>query len=271
MIDFERAQLLRRNPFEARRFRLAKIHREIGAAATAASCWRFLRVYARGDRGAARRWWRAVEAHAPRLARRDFERMARNAVSEGRRFGRLAGSASGWSGWVQGEGPKPGLLAELERALEALAEPAEPIALALEDLWCVVAAAAKPRDEALVWATAQLLHARGLAPVPRAWLRRGGRAVLVLERGAARPLGPDERSRAAARVLFRRLLALGRWRGGAGSGAVAVEPGRGGALRALLLAPHGLELGGRADPRGRAHADRVADQVAARALAESPA
>lgn len=263
MIDFERARLRRGNDTAARRFMLAKAEREVGAAASTADRWRFLLAYADGDRTVARRWWRQVEAWAPRLARRDVERMLVTASSDGRRFRRL--ESAGWSGWVHGAAPDPGVFAALERE-PVLAHPApEPEVRALADTWCAIAARRDEEDEALVWAAAQILHERGLAPVPRAWLRRGAAAVLVWERGEAWAWCDDaDRARAerAARVLLRRLLALGDWGGGVAPGALALAAQRTEAPRALLLAPHALRLAGRADAGGGTHLDALCDALA---------
>jgi len=89
VIDFERARLGRRAvPDRLRHRALAKLDREIGRAPSSLRL-RFVSAYAPGDDGGARARWRAIEAEAPALARRDVGHLLRNATVPGRRFEEL--------------------------------------------------------------------------------------------------------------------------------------------------------------------------------------
>jgi hypothetical protein len=233
LVDFERARLRRRTALRARRRSLAKLARA-AAGVPASQRLRFLGSYA-GDSGAARRWWRRLLAEAPRLARRDDARMCRVAVREGRRFQPVASGP--WRGYARrGVDPAPWLarLGPPPRSGGARIEIDAPA-------WRAVYPRLPARRAARLWARANTLAARGLAPTPLALLSDRERTALMLELPAgARRLaevgaGPAERI-AAARLLAE-LAAIGCLPAGPGSDAVALVPSSSGRLRALLLTP----------------------------------
>ena len=243
MIDFERARLRTGNDEAARRFMLAKIDREL-AGAPVGDRMRFLCAYCDGDRAEARRWWRRVESFAPKLARRDFARIARKATRPGRRFRRLAHGA--WRGYAQVGADDAQLLEALpeERASRAAVR-----VEAVEGLWRVHYGGVRRSEERRIWVTANFLWARGgLCPRPLGAWRRGDQTVLLLERRpGAQSLDqwPDRRrALAAARILLDRILALAEIREPPLPGGLLIEEGEGSALRASLAAPHGVRVTG---------------------------
>jgi hypothetical protein len=266
-IDYERVRLRRSLSPQARAAMLAKLERELPAARLAERA-RFLRAYAGGDPGEARRAWHDVGSAVRALAGRDAARLARTAAPRGRRYAPVA--AGGWRGL---------------RVVEV--EP-EPLARALADLL-----ARDPRAQASGFtlhagdapffalgfaashagarrglARALVLARRGgLAPRPVALVERAGRALLVFE-GSLPPRldGADPTARRAALPallrLFLRLAALGSL---AEPPALALlgRASSGGPERLVLLAPVLLAPGG----RGRLPDRRAARALALRALA----
>jgi len=208
VIDFERVRIRTSVPKRLRRRALAKLDRELGGT-PASLRLRFLRAYAGGDARAARDWFRAVAAEAPRLARRDAAHLRRNAARPGRRF--RAVRLPGHTGLARPELDP----ARLTRAL-ALAPPAGGAMVATPDTaeWCIALERPSPGHARRTFARALVLAARGLAPRPLALLRGRGRSLLVLERGErlleSGELGSDPTGEAARRVLERRLRGYGR-------------------------------------------------------------
>jgi tRNA A-37 threonylcarbamoyl transferase component Bud32 len=223
LIDFERAELRRRVSQQARRWMLAKLSREFGDAPCALRL-RFLRAFA-GD--AARDLWREQVAFAPRLARRDLGRIARNARRGSRRYARAASGA--WRGWARSDA----------------GEPPAPDAAAASDLWWTTWRNLPESCGAGVWAVANLLHLRRLAPQPLAfWMRRGeARLAWRAPRGGTREPHAGEEARRAERVLRRRLGAIAEIPLSFG---VAFQREAGGPLRALCVDPSGIRVRGRA-------------------------
>ena len=202
-IDFERARLRAPLPHAARRFLLAKLDRRL-ARASAASRMRFLLAYAGGDRAGARRWWRELEAHAPRLARRDTRRWQRTATRSSRRFAPVERGA--WRGWMRRDADAAALRALLDPPDDAGAPAASYLVRSLGAL--------SRRQAARAWALAQVLwHRGGATPRPLALLRSRTDARIVFER----PPGSQRLDRIASprdlethlALAVDRLLALG--------------------------------------------------------------
>ena len=256
LVDFERARLRRRVGTRARRRMLAKLARAAGAV-PAAQRLRFLCAYA-GDAEQARRWWQRLCAEAPRLARRDDMRMRRTATRAGRRFREIEHGV--WRGFAR-QAVDPALA--LGRAsLGPL--PAAGAARVEADggVWRVVYRRLSGPCSRRLWARANTLAARGLAPVPLALLSDHRLTLLVIEPGAgaqalgALACGVAER-RAAARLLIE-LEAIGELRGELALEDFAVLRAGGGRLRAQLVAPHAFRFGGRSGgSRSRAVAARL--------------
>ncbi len=231
-IDFERAQLRTRVGARRRRWMLAKLDRTL-TALPATQKLRFLRAYAGGDAVAARGWWRRLGDVAPRLADRDALRMGRTATTAGRRFRPLGGA--------RGRG-----FARRDVSPETIAAAADGDS---EGVWCTRYGRTSRRARRRIWARANLLHARGLAPRPLALLvRRDGCRLLAARAGEEqRPLGavggPAER--AAVERLLARLSTLGELQPTLTGAAIALE-GPGDAPRALLVDPEGFRFSGRA-------------------------
>ncbi len=262
LVDFERARLRRQTAVRARRRSLAKLARA-AAGVPSSQRLRFLCAYA-GDSGEARRWWGRLRAEAPRLARRDDAHMCRVATRDGRRFERIA--CGPWRGYARrgidpqtllaclGAGPPPGA-GGVRIEVDAPA-------------WRVVYPRLPARRVARLWARANTLAARGLAPAPLAVLSDRERTLLILELPAgARRLdeggcGPAER-RAAAHLLAE-LGALGSLGAGLGGHLLAFVRSGSGRLRALLVAPDGVRFSGCAGGRrSRTVALRLLDSLAA--------
>jgi tRNA A-37 threonylcarbamoyl transferase component Bud32 len=239
-IDFERARIRRTVAAADRLGMLATLDRHL-AGASAANRMRFLRAYAGGDRGAARRWWRRLTRASARLAARDLARMRRTSVAEGRRFGGV--DWGGWSGWALRDAPELAL-AERRTAGPEAADPPETLATLVEPegpLWLASCPASRRRARD-VWATAHLLWARGgLVPRPIACLTRGDETRLWLARDpTSRTLlasSDSPEARRAAIVLVDRLLALGRLDPWLSPRKIAVARRTDGGLSAQLLDP----------------------------------
>ena len=262
LIDFERARLRRQTAVRARRRSLAKLARA-AAGVPSSQRLRFLLAYA-GDPGEARRWWERLRAEAPRLARRDDSRMFRVATRDGRRFERIACGA--WRGYARRGVDPQSLLARLGAGPPPAADGAriEPGAPA----WRVVYRRLPARRVAHLWARANMLAARGLAPSPLAVLSDRERTLLLLElpSGARRSdqVGGGAAQRGAAAHLLAELGALGSLAAGLGGDPLAFVRSGSGRLRALLVAPDGVRFRGRAGGRrSRIAALRLLDSLAA--------
>jgi len=230
-IDFERARLGRRPASRRRRLAmLAKLERRVGTAASASDRLRFLHAYA-GDAAGARLWWRRLEAAAPARARRDLAHWLHRATRDGRRFTRVA--RPGWWGFARRDADLEALAGAAQRVL------ADAGGRGLREVpgaWCVVQGALRRRAAARLWARAQLLFdGRGLAPRPLALLADGRATLLFLERDPAAAPGSWEEP--AARCLRARLRAIGELDAPLPAEALALAPGPGGRVRALLLDP----------------------------------
>ena len=255
LVDFERARLRRRLGTRARCRMLAKLAR--AAAAPASLRIRFLRAYA-GDAGAARRWWQRVRREAPRLARRDDTRMRRVATRSGRRFQRIEGD--GWRGFA-----RCGVDPTLWLAPPSAGPPPADGGVHLETgsgVWRVIYGPLPAGRVRRLWARANTLAARGLAPVPLAILRGAERTLLIVEPGAcARPLDPlaaGGAERRATERLLGELAGLGELHPALAAEAVALVRGEAARLRAQLVAPHAICFGGRpGGPRTRGVAARL--------------
>jgi len=243
LVDFERARLRRRVAMRARRRMLAKLARA-AAAVPAAQRLRFLRAYT-GDAGEARRWWERLRAEAPRLARRDDTRMRRTATRDGRRFEKIERGV--WRGFAR-RGADPG------PALARLSASPPPVAGAarveVEDgVWRVVYRRLPARRVRRLWARANTLAARGLAPAPLAVLTSHQHTLLIVEPSTGARLlgtlacGAAER-RAAVRLLVE-LAGLGELREELVPEAFALVRSGAARLRAQLVAPHAFCFGGR--------------------------
>ena len=142
-------------------------------------------------------------------------------------------------------------------------------------VWRVVYRRLPARRAARLWARANTLAARGLAPAPLAVLIDRERTLLIVElpAGARRrsELGGDPAARPRAAHLLAELEAQGALAAGSCSDALAFVRSGSGGLRALLVAPDGYRFSGRAGGRrSRAVAlrllaslaitDRAADQ-----------
>jgi len=231
-IDFERTRLRASLSHADRRFLLAKLDRRL-ADASSASRMRFLLAYAAGDRSAARRWWRELEAQAPRLARRDCGRLLRTATRASRRFAPF--ERGDWRGWARREADPAALVALCESARRGLA----PDGYLVRPL-----GALSDRQAARAWALALLLWQRaGASPKPLALLRSRAASAIAFER----PLGcapldtvADRRPlEARLAVALDRLLVLGARAESLTVDRLAVAPqGRGvWLLDPLVLAP----------------------------------
>jgi hypothetical protein len=260
LVDFERARLRACVGSRARRRMLAKLARGLPDA-SASQRLRFLRAYALGDARAARRWWRALEAEAPRLARRDHRRMRRKTARDGRRIRRVRGPDGAGFAWrgAPAEALAGGWLEADARAADALECAA--------GVWRLHARVRGARAARELWALAHTLFARGLGPRPLALRVRGRQCLLVLERapGARRLVQAPrlEAERAAAERLLRRLLCVAEVRAPLRPGEIALVTLPGAGLRALLLAPDAVRFAGRAAG--------AAGRARARALLAAPA
>jgi hypothetical protein len=257
IIDFERAKLGTGNDEAARRFMLAKIDREF-AGAPASDRMRFLRAYSDGDPAEARSWWRRVEDYAPKLARRDFARIARMATRAGRRFRPQAHGA--WRGYARVGSDDTQLLDALpEERPRAGAVRID----ALDDLWRVHYSGLRRSEARRIWVMANFLWTRGgLCPRPLGTWSHGDQTVLLLERRTgAQPLGQcadAPRAQAAVRILLDRILALAEIREPPLPESLLVEKQEGLALRASLAAPHGVRaVGTPGRERGRSGSRRA--------------
>jgi hypothetical protein len=255
VIDFERAPLRRRVGARRRRRALAKLDRHMARASTSARL-RFLLTYTDGDREVAWRWWRRVEAFAPRLARHDHARMRRNAVRDGRRYARVAAGA--WQGWRRREVGEEALLAATRQArFEDSAR-----ALAGEATWHVTHPDLDARHARELWARANSLWLRGgLVPRPHGLLRQGPRTLLVLERAPGSRLAAEQAGDAALEPalcgLLGRLLAIGELAPEIAASDLACDPAEG-SLRGVLLRPERFRFRGGGRPGRRARARLLA-------------
>ncbi len=262
LVDFERARLARRAGSRARSQMLAKLARS-AAGLPATQRLRFLRAYANDDR-AARVWWARVRRAAAALARRDDLRWRRSATRAGRGFARIEGRV--WRGFARrGVDPVAGLRASAPGPAPGVRGTRVEVAAGV---WRVVYRRQSTRGARRLWARANTLAARGLAPVPLACISDRERTLLVLEAAPGmRPLGPiasepGER-RALARLLVE-LAALGDLDASLAGGMFALLPDRRGGVRAQLVAPHAVRFGGRpGDARSRAAADGLLARLAA--------
>jgi len=249
-VDFERVRLSRPLSRTARRLLLAKLDRHF-ADASAAGRMRFLVAYTAGDRSAARSWWRALEAYAPHLARRDLAHWRRTALRASRRFAPV--EQAGFSGWARREAP----LGDLSRALEAERESA---------VWVHALGAAGVRSAGRAWSLAQVLWQRALSPLPLALLRRGGEAWLLFARapGGQRLAGADPgAARRALALALDRLLALGADCEDLEPDDFVLECGPLGVRRARLLEVRALDGRGGTRPTPRRWARALADRLVA--------
>jgi hypothetical protein len=258
LIDFERARLRRRVGTRARRRMLAKLARA-AAAVPAAQRLRFLRAYA-GDAEQARRWWARLGAESPRLARRDDTRMRRTAAREGRRF--LSFQQAGSRAFAR-RGLDPGLV----RAGPLRGpRPADGAARIEVDgaIWRVVYRRLPERQLRRLWARANTLAARGLAPLPLAARSDLQHTLLICQPGAdARPLAARDCSaadRTAAARLLGELGVVGELRDELAPEHLLLIGSGTARVRAQLLAPHAFCFAGRSG-------GRRSRRVAARLLA----
>jgi hypothetical protein len=257
LVDFERARLRWRVGAGPRRRTLAKLLRA-AAGLSAAQRLRFLHAYA-GSAEEARRWWRQLEAEAPRLARRDYTRMRRVAARDGRRFRRV--ERAGWRGFALAGAESGSTLTG------RLAGPPPAAGMARIEgesgCWRVVYPRLSARRARQLWACANLLAARGFAPAPLALLSDGQHTLLIAERAAgAHPLTPGAGApgRAAAARLLSGLSRLGELDPALVPEEIAVVNDHAGPPRAQLITPHAFRFGGR--PGGRR-----SREIAARLLA----
>jgi tRNA A-37 threonylcarbamoyl transferase component Bud32 len=259
-VDFERARIRRRLTAGARIRMLAKLERHL-AGASSAERMRFLRAYADGDRREARRWWLRLVPAGARLAARDFARLKRRACADGRRIQCIRWSD--WSGWARRDAPELALAEARTAGPEAARVPDTLGILVQADdgLWCG-SGQASPAEARSLWATAQLLWARGLAPRPVACLTRGEELRFWLARDASsRTLlqGSDSpEAQRAAIVLADRLLALGRLDTWLSPRKLALVRRPDGGLRAQLIDPSGFRSGW---PMLRRRRERARTQV----------
>jgi hypothetical protein len=241
LIDFERATLRRGLRRGDRRWMLAKLHRALPGV-EASQRLRFLRGYAGGDRIEARRWWGELREVAPRLAARDHARMRRAAASEGRRFRRVEGE--GWHGLARRETPTE-ILADAARA-EARSGAATCIVEGADGSWRIhYPGAPSRRWSRELWARANTLFARELAPRPLGVLLRPQSCLLLIERAAgerALRVGSGESHRplegGSVRRLLERLMSVGELDDALGPELIALRASGAGAPRATLIAPH---------------------------------
>jgi hypothetical protein len=262
LVDFERARLRRQTPVRARRRSLAKLARA-AAGVPSSQRLRFLRAYA-GDSGEARLWWGRLLAEAPRLARRDNVRMCRVATRDGRRFERIAFGR--WRGHARRGIDPESLLARLGPGPPPVADG---VRIEVDPpVWRVIYPRLPARRGARLWAHANTLAARGLAPAPLAVLSDRERTLLILELPAgARRLGEDAcgpAERRAAAHLLAELGALGTLGAGLGSDVLALVRSGSGRLRALLVTPDSVRFRGSAGGgRSRSVALRLLASLAA--------
>jgi hypothetical protein len=280
LVDFERTRIVRRVPRDGRVWMLAKFDRAL-CGASAADRLRFLEAYAE-SRAQARAWWEAVARFAPRLARRDFRRMRRNATTEGRRF-RLVREGA-FRGFARKDAmlePAPAgadgnasVLPEVSRAVSARADfDARPSAqrsiVAGDGYWDLACGNRSERDARRIWAVANFLWDRGaLCPRPRFLLRRRGETFLRLEREPRALLlaeaGGGDAARRAVCVLLERLTSMGEVAPALDPRDVAVLESRTGVLRAQLVDPSAFTPGSpSARPMERARIRSLAGKLAA--------
>ena len=249
MIDFERVRLRRSSVSErARLHMLGKLERRLPGA-RAAERVDFLTAYEAGDRGLLRARWHALAEQAPRLARRDLARLARTTASGGRRYAPLR--AEGVEGWARRDAPLAALLATDGGGTCA---------------WRISRPGLRSARGRELWAVANLLWLRGLAPRPLACLVRGDGAELCLSRAPEETLLGDlaapERVRAALATLVGRLLALGSLEAVPTPSEIVLAPGARGSATALLMTPDRLRVGAAAPPQERlALARRVTREI----------
>jgi hypothetical protein len=188
--------------------------------------------------------------------------MRRIATRDGRRFERFA--RDGWRGFAR----RAPLLAALPVSLEEGAAPERPRIETADGAWRIVYPRLSARRVRSLWACANTLAARGLAPSPLLIASRSDRTLLLLERGAgarawAEAAAGPARLRAAARLLDE-LTVLGELRETLGREALAIVPTAAGGARAQLLAPHAFTFAGRAAGAGsRARAEGLRAALAA--------
>ncbi len=235
LIDFERAHLARSMLRSRRLWMLAKLDRHVEGC-RASERMRFLRAYSEGNVEAAKRLWLVLDRLAPRLAWRDHRRMRSISAAEGRRFRHVR--KNGCLVWAprdveipwdvlqaRGGGPPgPRLRGEGER-------------------WIVDYGPLPEPGARRVWALSNALWAwGGLVPRPIFLARREGNVMLGLAREPSAGILPglvDPKAAADALIiLLDELGAVGEIDPALRPEDIAVVPSPGGALRAILLAPH---------------------------------
>jgi tRNA A-37 threonylcarbamoyl transferase component Bud32 len=200
-IDFERAQLRTRLSLEQRNQMLAKLDRhapEVGMTTRL----RFSVAYA-GNRAEARSTWQQVQQQIDRLARSDLERLRRRSTRDSRRY--VSIRRGPWSGWARRDSECfEHACGDHENSDGVPSERVE----ARGRLWLCSYPAG---DGGGIWALAQLLWIRRLSPKPICLFEFEGEQRLYLERESidGEPQPPRAASRAAASVLFDRLLGIG--------------------------------------------------------------
>ncbi len=246
LIDFERVRILRRPlRFRETRWMIGKLLRELPDI-SASERMRFLLAFCNGDRTAARRWWRELEAFAPKLARRDLRRMRRAATSPGRRFFPIA--VVDWKGYA-----RRGACSDVLEKLLPESEKTAPEKVLVENQWFwVLHAGGLRRCAALaLWSAANTLYERGLAPRPVALLRRKRETLYVAEsRPESEVLDAEvaRRLRTTLAVFLRRLRLTGQWSEEMPPHALVFELPAKTAKTLRLLDPRWLKIAGRAGP-----------------------
>ncbi|MEN8182107.1 MAG: lipopolysaccharide kinase InaA family protein [Myxococcota bacterium] len=237
VIDFERARM-RSGPVPRAACvpALVRLDRRLPEVSNAER-WRFLLAYT-GSRRAARCWWRELAGLAPRVALEDLAHLRRTTTRKGRRFEPVP-AVEGF-GWERRDGASRTLRRQGSETAST---------------WTRRVPAASRRRGRELWAMANLLWLRGLAPRPRAWLHGQMGAALVFE-----PLDDAQRLSelthparlvGALEKLLGRLLALGRLLPELTAHEIAVLDADAAHPRLGLLAPERMVVGDALPPESR--------------------
>jgi hypothetical protein len=171
--------------------------------------------------------------------------MRRSTTRDGRRFERVA--RAGWRGYARRAAASDAVLATPSSG-PAPTDGAARVELT-GGLLRLVYRRRSGRGLRQLWARANALAARGLAPLPLAAVSNAVCTLLIFEAGAGmRPLEPLAGDAAARRALVRllaELAAFGELRADLEREMFALVPDRSGRPRAQLIAPHAFRFGGR--------------------------
>lgn len=241
-IDFERAVIRSRTSDRARRWMIAKLDRGM-ARTSMTDRMRFLRHYSDDDRDQAKYWWQTVNALAPRLARRDFQRMCTSAQRGGGRFRSIA--ARGCTGYARINVTDD----TLRHALVNLDINKGVRASSANGVWITPLGQTSSRQLTRAWGAANALALRGLCPPPLAAVHCNSGAFLLLQRNENASLladaQRDDLTESALRVLVERLFGYGDINDTLSTEGIVLECTDGDGMRAFLLNVQCFRFGSR--------------------------